>query len=350
MRADTTLIASLLAASAAAQHNLTGYTNNTSVDNSYNKKIVADLEAEVAALKHQLEEAQAETCDVTPVAGGSTGTSPAGSGSAVAPAAAATTSSEPAWYTGEDDSESSDKPAAEKPAGYTGQTNPVASDKPAGYTGQTNPVSSDKPAGDKPSGSSEGPKGSDETADDGKVEQDGAYYMPNAPTGGKSTSTVTVVVTAGTETVHQTKTNTLPGSEASATGDVEIVTATETYCGKGPIPTAPVSTGNTDSPASHASSQLSSVLATGSSKPSSYPTLSSTHGYFGNGTSAIGGSSGFLTTTRGASSGIELTTSATVPALASLALVSSAPALPPPLSPLPPLRSRCLTALPSARP
>lgn len=303
MRADTTLIASLLAASAAAQHNLTGYTNNTSVDNSYNKKIVADLEAEVAALKHQLEEAQAETCEVTPVTGGSTGTSPAGSGSAVAPAAAATTSSEPAWYTGED--ESSDKPAAEKPAGYTGQTNPVASDKPAsdkpaGYTGQTNPVSSDKPAGDK-------------LADDGKVEQDGAYYMPNAPTGGKSTSTVTVVVTAGTETVHQTKTNTLPGSEASATGDVEIVTATETYCGKGPIPTAPVSTGNTDSPASHASSQLSSVLATGSSKPSSYPTLSSTHGYFGNGTSAIGGSSGFLTTTRGASSGIQLTTSATVP-------------------------------------
>ena len=318
MRADTTLIASLLAASAAAQHNLTGYTNNTSVDNSYNKKIVADLEAEVAALKHQLEEAQAETCDVTPVAGGSTGTSPAGSGSAVAPAAAATTSSEPAWYTGEDDSESSDKPAAEKPAGYTGQTNPVASDKPAsdkpaGYTGQTNPVSSDKPAGDKPSGSSEGPSGSDKPADDGKVEQDGQYYMPNAPTGGKSTSTVTVVVTAGTETVHQTKTNTLPGSEASATGDVEIVTATETYCGKGPIPTAPVSTGNTDSPASHASSQLSSVLATGSSKPSSYPTLSSTHGYFGNGTSAVGGSSGFLTTTRGASSGIQLTTSATVP-------------------------------------
>jgi feruloyl esterase len=318
MRADTTFIASLLAASAAAQQNLTGYTNTTSVDNSYNKKIVADLEAEVAALKHQLEEAQAETCDASPVTGGSTGTSPAGDnkGSAVAPAAAATTSSEPAWYTGEDDS--ADKPAGDKPAGYTGQTNTgsdeSASDKPAGYTGQTNTGSdesaSDKPASDKPvAGPSEG-------ADEGKNEQDGAYYMPNAPTGGKSTSTVTVVVTAGTETVHKTQTATLPGSEASATGDVEIVTATETYCGKGPIPTAPVSTGNTDSPAAHASSQLSSVLSAtrpGSSKPSSYSTLSNTHGYFGNGTSIIGGSSGFLTATRGASSGIQLTTSATVP-------------------------------------
>ena len=320
MRADTTLIASLLAASAAAQHNLTGYTNTTTVDNSYNKKIVADLEAEVAALKHQLEEAQAETCDVAPVTGGSTGTSPAGDnkGSAVAPAAAATTSAEPAWYTGED--ESADKPAADKPAGYTGQTNTgsgssdkPASDKPAGYTGVTNPVSSDKPSGDKPAGPVAGTSGSDKPAGDDKVEQDGAYYMPNAPTGGKSTSTVTVVVTAGTETVHQTQTKTLPGSEASATGDVEIVTATETYCGKGPIPTAPVSTGNTDSPAAHASSQLSSVLSSAASKPSSYSSLSSTHGYFGNGTSIIGGSSGFLTATRGASSGIHLTTSATVP-------------------------------------
>ena len=312
MRADTTLIASLLAASAAAQQNLTGYSNNTSVDNSYNKKIVAELEAEVAALKHQLETAQTETCDVSPVTGGSgspAGSSPAGygdKGTAVAPAA--TTSAGPAFYTGED--ESSAAPAATKPAGYTGQTNTGSntgsSDKPAGYTGETNTGSN--------SGSS---KGSEETADEGKVEQDGGYYAINAPTGGKSTSTVTVVVTAGTETVHKTQTATVPGSEASATGDVEIVTATETYCGKGPIPTAPVSTGG--SHASHASSQLSSILSASrpgsyaSSKPSSYSSVvSNTHGYFGNGTSAVGGSSGFLTTTRGASSGIELTSSSSV--------------------------------------
>lgn len=321
MRADTTLIASLLAASAAAQ-NVTGPSNYTSVDNTYNKKMVADLEAEVAALKSQLETAQSETCDASPVAGGSgSGASPSGSspagytdnkGTAVAPAAA--TSSGPAWYTGEDESASADKPAATKPAGYSGQTNSGSSDKPAGYTGQTNTGSSN-------SGSSEsGAEGSSEgSSEDTKDEQDGAYYAPNAPTGGKSTSTVTVIVTAGTETVHQTQTATLTGSEASATGDVEIVTATETYCGKGPIPTPGqhgAGPNKSDSPAAHASSQLSSVLS--ASKPASYsssapPAYSSAlSGYFGNGTASAGPSSGFLTTTRGASSGPELTSSSSV--------------------------------------
>jgi feruloyl esterase len=314
MRADTTLIASLLAASAAAQQNLTGYSNNTSVDNSYNKKIVAELEAEVAALKHQLETAQTETCDISPVSGGSgspSGSSPAGygdnKGTSAAPAAA--TSSGPAWYTGED--ESADKPAASKPAGYTGQTN--TGSNTGSNAGSSNTGSN---AGSSQGSNSGTSKGSDETAAEGKDEQDGGYYAPNAPTGGKSTSTVTVIVTAGTETVHKTQTATVPGAEASATGDVEIVTATETYCGNGAIPTAPVSTGMSDSPAAHASSQLSSVLSAtrpgsyASSKPSSV--ISNTHGYFGNGTSVVVGSSGFLTTTRGASSGLELTSSSSV--------------------------------------
>jgi hypothetical protein len=332
MRADTTLFASLLVASAAAQ-NLTGPSNSTSIDNSYNKKIVAELEAEVEALKHQLEAAQTETCDASPMTGGSaaspSGSSPAGysdnKGTTVAPAAVQ--SSAPAFYTGED--ESADKP---KPAGYTGQTNTGssntgssnsgASDKPAGYTGQTN-IGSDSGV----ESSSEG------TSDAGKTEQDGSYYAPNAPKeGAKSTSTVTVIVTAGTETVHLTQTATRNGTapayatgavggnvEASTSGDVVIVTATETYCGKGAIPTPgqPMASGpKSDSPAAHASSQLSSVLS--ATRPASYSSsapssvISNTAGYFGNGTAPYAQSSGFVTATRGASSGLELTSSSSM--------------------------------------
>lgn len=307
MRADTTLIASLLAASAAAHQNMTGYSNTTTVDNSYNKKMVADLEAEVEALKHQLQSAQQETCTASPAGG---------SGSPAAPAAA--TSAAPTWYTGEDNS----KPSS-KPAGYTGQTNTGSSqgsDKPAGYTGQTNSGSSQGSSQGAAQGSSNGSsQGSQGSSDSTQNVQDGAYYAPNAPTGGKSTSTVTVIVTAGTETVHQTQTVTRTGTEASATGDVEIVTATETYCGKGAIPTPGQGSGSQGNAAGHASSALSSVISQGSkptgynSAPYPYSSLSSTHGYFGNGTSIIGtgASSGLVTKTRGASSG--LVTSASVP-------------------------------------
>jgi feruloyl esterase len=323
MRADTTLFASLLVASAAAQ-NMTGPSNSTSIDNSYNKKIVAELEAEVEALKHQLEAAQTETCDASPVNGGSasssSGSSPAGysgnKGTATGPAAV--TSSAPAFYTGED--ESADKPAGDKPAGYTGQTN----------TGSNSGSNSGSSSGSN-SGSASGVESSSEgTSDAGKAEQDGSYYAPNAPKqGAKSTSTVTVIVTAAqTETVQLTQTrngtavayatgatgNVHSSVEASATGDVVIVTATETYCGKGAIPTPgqPISS-MSDSPAAHASSQLSSVLS--ATRPASYSSsapssvISNTQGYFGNGTAPYGQSSGFLTATRGASSGLELTSS-----------------------------------------
>jgi feruloyl esterase len=321
MRADTTLIASLLAASAAAQHNLTGYSNNTSIDNSYNQKIVAELEAEVAALKHQLETAQQETCEASPATGSSFPAGSSAAGNNVSPAAtssaaaAASTSAAPTFYTGEEESE--DSPAAEKPAGYTGQTNTGSSNTGSSNTGSSNTGSN---AGSSNTGSSNAGSDSDATGSDAKVEQDGSYYAPNAPTGGKSTSTITVIVT-GTETVHKTQTATLSGTEASATGDVEIVTATETYCGKGPIPTpGQPGSGSSDSPAAHVSSQLSSILSatrpgtSAASKPSGYSSvLSNTHGYFGNGTASAGPSSGFMTYTRGASSGIQLTSSATVP-------------------------------------
>lgn len=315
MRADTTLIASLLAASAAAQQNLTGYSNTTSIDNSYNKKIVADLEAEVEALKHQLQNAQQETCNASPVAGGS--------GSPAGPAAA--TSAAPTWYTGGDDSS---KPSG-KPAGYTGQTNSGSSQGSSQASSQGSSQGSDKPAGY--SGSSQGSNGSSQgsqgSSDNTQNVQDGAYYAPNAPSGSKSTSTVTVIVT-GTETVHQTQTQTLTGSGsgASATGDVEIVTATETYCGKGAVPTPGKPTGTEGNAAGHASSALSSVISQGSkpssySAPNGYASVSSSHGYFGNGTTsafgtgATGASSGLLTTTRGASSGLAsgIVTSASVP-------------------------------------
>jgi feruloyl esterase len=337
MRADTTLIASLLAASAAAQANYTGASNNTQIDNSYtNQKIVADLEAEVAALKHQIESAKAETCESSPVTGG-TGSSPAGSspagysgvnkGTDVSPAAAAT-SSAPAFYTGEED-----KPAADKPAGYTGNTNTGAagssqSEKPAGYTGQTNTGSSSSdessPAAGSGSGSGSSVGSSPDSyngANGGKVNQGGEYYAPNKPTDSKSTSTTTIIVTAGhTETVHKTLTATR--SEASATGDVEIVTATETYCGKGPIPTAGSGSGSASDAAGHASAALSSVISAGAGKPSGYASasaaLSSTHGFFGNGTMPAGtgvgshptASSGLLTMTSGATG---MTSSASVP-------------------------------------
>ena len=327
MRADTTLIASLLAASAAAQANYTGASNNTQIDNSYtNQKIVADLEAEVAALKHQIESAKAETCESSPVTGGSA-SSPAGysdnKGTAAAPAAA--TSSAPAFYTGED-----------KPAGNNGAAGSSQSEKPAGYTGQTNTGDESSPAAGSPSGDESSPaagSGSSGSSagsspdsyngsNGGKVDQGGEYYAPNKPEDSKSTSTTTIIVTAGqTETVHQTQTVTATLSGASATGDVEIVTATETYCGKGPIPTAG-SGANTDA-AGHASSALSSVIsagAGGAGKPSGYPVLSSTHGYFGNGTIPAGtgsgsiptgtASSGLLTMTSGASG---MTSSASVP-------------------------------------
>jgi feruloyl esterase len=326
MRADTTLIASLLAASAAAQSNYTGASNQTSIDNSYtNQKIVADLEAEVAALKHQIESAKAETCESSPVTGG-TGSSPAGyssdnKGTAVAPVASAATSSAPAFYTGEES----------KPAG-NGAAGSSQSEKPAGYTGQTNTGSS---SGDESSpasgsgsnsGSSSGAGSSSGSssyngANGGKVDQGGEYYAPNKPEDSKSTSTTTIIVTAGqTETVHQTQTVTATLSEASATGDVEIVTATETYCGKGPIPTP--GSGSNSGAVGHASSALSSVISAGAGKPSGYASasaaLSSTHGFFGNGTIPAGtgtgshptASSGLLTMTSGATG---MTTSASVP-------------------------------------
>ena len=201
MRADTTLIASLLAASAAAQANYTGASNNTQIDNSYtNQKIVADLEAEVAALKHQIESAKAETCESSPVTGGSA-SSPAGysdnKGTAAAPAAA--TSSAPAFYTGED-----------KPAGNNGAAGSSQSEKPAGYTGQTNTGDESSPAAGSPSGDESSPaagSGSSGSSagsspdsyngsNGGKVDQGGEYYAPNKPEDSKSTSTTTIIVMA----------------------------------------------------------------------------------------------------------------------------------------------------------
>lgn len=325
MRADTTLIASLLAASAAAHSNMTGASNNTSIDNSYaNQKIVADLEAEVAALKHQIESAKAETCESSPVTGGSgsDSSSPAGysgdnKGTAVAPAA--TTSAAPTWFSGED------KPAASKPAGYTGQTNSGSSSGSGSGSGSNAGSSSGSDSGaasGSGSGSSSGSSpDSYNGSNGGKVDQNGEYYAPNKPSGSKSTSTTTIIVTAGqTETVHQTQTLTATLSEASATGDVEVVTATETYCGKGPIPTA--GSGSDSGAAGHASSALSSVISAGAGKPSGYQSassvISSTHGFFGNGTTAAGtgsgshptASSGLLTMTSGATG---MTSSASVP-------------------------------------
>jgi feruloyl esterase len=345
MRADTTLIASLLAASAAAQANYTGASNTTTVDNSYtNQKIVADLEAEVAALKHQIESAKAETCESSPVTGGSAaspaGSSPAGysgvnkgtEGTDVAPAAAAS-SSAPAFYSGED-----------KPAGNTGAAGSSQSEKPAGYTGQTNTGSSSGDESSPAAGSSSGDESSPAAgsgssgssagsspdsyngSNGGKVDQGGEYYAPNAPTDSKSTSTTTIIVTAGqTETVSQTQTVTATLSGASATGDVDVVTATETYCGKGPIPTAGSGSGSGSSAAGHASAALSSVIsagAGGAGKPSGYQSassvISSTHGFFGNGTIPAGtgsgsiptASSGLLTMTSGATG---MTSSASIP-------------------------------------
>lgn len=350
MRADTTFIASLLAASAAAQaaYNETG--NSTEIDNSYsNQKIVSELEAEVAALKHQLETAETGTCDTAPVAGGD---KPAATG-----APAPTSSSAPPFYTGDEDSE--DKPATKKPQGYSGETNtpkgddesspvsPAEEDKPATTKAPESPAGYSDNKGTSSEGSSNQGSGSSNHGSSGPTEdhkRDGDYYMPNAPSSdAKSTSTKTVIVTAGqTETVKQTQTQTLTrtATEAEATGDsdVEIVTATETYCGKGPIPSPPTEEEKSRVPtgagASSGSTNKPSNVLSSATRPAGYHSsaassalssvLSSTNGYFQNGTLTATGSgavptfpasSGLLTTTRGASSGIESLTSSSSVAL-----------------------------------
>lgn len=336
MRADVPLFASLLAASAAAQNVTGSYNSSSSVDNSYSKnnnaKIVAELEAEVAALHKQIDSAKQQTCDApaSPVAGGSGSgsgsgngaSSPAGYSAPVNPAGSQATAA-----SGEDNTHSgadSKAPAAGSPAGYTGSNqgssnnggSPAApasgSDKPAGYSSDDSSApssGSDKPAEYSGEGSNAG--SSSGSSDSGDVKNYGEYYAPNAPTSGaKSTSTVTVIVTAGqTETAHLTKTATVTDAaeSASETGDVEIVTATETYCGKGPIPSAPVSSAGSGSNGNvgKASSALSSVLSSAiPSYGSSEGVISSTRGYFTNGTHVpypTGASSGLQTTTRGAS-------------------------------------------------
>lgn len=320
MRADVPLFASLLAATAAAS-NITAPANTTTIDNSYsngaygnkdnsntNDKIVAELEAEVEALRHQLESAKQETCDVpaNPVTGGS-GSSP----------------SKPAGSDGDKETtpaeSSDDESKPEQPASYdsgkqsgdeSSPAAPATTQAPA-YNGEGSNKGSPKNEGDKQK----------------KSKDEGNYYAPNAPSSdAKSTSTVTVIVSAGedeTKTLTQTRTQTLTrtaaGASETADSDVEIETRTETYCGKGPIPTAPSgdnSGSGSDNNAGKASSALSSVFNSGNPSHSSSAldissVISSTRGYFSNGTTTAHGS-GFQTSTRGASD-LPLTSSDSVP-------------------------------------